>query len=176
MTANTQPVLEDDTFLLRPLTGSDRDGLTEAAADPLIWAGHPATTRYLPEGFGPYFEFLLKAGGTLVFTEKPTGRIFGCSRYYVAPPDEAALSIGFTFLTRDHWGGATNRAIKALMLAHAFAHADRVWFHIGPSNLRSQMATAKLGARHIEDAEIDLGTGPAMWKCFRLTEADWLSR
>ena len=83
------------------------------------------------------------------------------------------VSIGFTFLTRDHWGGGTNRAIKRLMLDHIFASGDNAWFHIDPSNIRSQKATAKLGARHVFDAEHDLGSGMTTWMCFLLLKADW---
>jgi len=33
------------------------------------------------------------------------------------------------------------------MLIHAFAWANRVWFHIGAENLRSRKAIEKLGAK-----------------------------
>lgn len=170
-----QPTLRSGTLLLRPLRAEDRAGLRRAASDPLIWAGHPARDRHLPEVFEPYFDLLLASGATLVVTGAAGGRIIGCSRYYLAPDAPEAVSIGFTFLTRDHWGGATNRELKRLMLGHVFAAGREAWFHIDPTNIRSQRATAKLGARHIHDARLDLGTGEAPWMCFRLTEADWLA-
>ena len=44
-----------------------------------------------------------------------------------------------------YWGGPTNRALKTLMLEHAFRSVDRVIFHVGAGNLRSRKAMEKLG-------------------------------
>lgn len=159
-------------LLLRPLAEADRAALTAAAADPLIWAGHPAKTRHLPEVFARYFD-MLASGGALTVAESATGRIIGCSRYYTAPDCAPDISIGFTFLIRDHWGGATNLRLKALMLAHAFASHSRVWLHIAPDNLRSQTAAERIGARQHHKARLDLGSGPAPYLCYRITREDW---
>lgn len=173
MAFDFQPTLIGSLLTLRPLRREDQVGLRTAAADPMVWAGHPAKTRHLAEAFDPYFEVLLAGGGTLVVTETATGRIIGCSRYYVAPDMPDAVSIGFTFLTCDHWGGETNLELKRLMVGHVFDAGKEVWFHIAPSNIRSQKATAKLGARHAYDSWIDLGSGAADWMCFHLTAQDW---
>lgn len=173
MTFNFQPVLRDETLLLRPLQADDRDALTKAASDPLIWAGHPAKTRHRPEVFAPYFDLLLKSEATLIALEAKTGAVLGCSRFYVAPDMPEAVSIGFTFLIRDCWGGDVNRQMKKLMLDHIFADRDEAWFHIDPGNFRSQKATEKLGARFVHEAELDLGTGAAPWRCYRLEKRDW---
>lgn len=130
MTFNFQPVLRDETLHLRPLQADDRDALTKAASDPLIWAGHPAKTRHRPEVFAPYFDLLLKSEATLIALEAKTGAVLGCSRFYVAPDMPEAVSIGFTFLIRDCWGGDVNRQMKKLMLDHIFADRDEAWFHI----------------------------------------------
>lgn len=174
MSFDDQPVLTDGAVALRPLAASDFDALAEAAADPGIWAGHPEPARGARENFRAYFDFLIQAGGTLIITEAATGRVIGCSRYYEPPDRPGGVGIGFTFLTRDHWGGATNRAVKALMLAHAWAEVDEVWFHIAPANYRSQTATLRLGARHVGDAALKLGPTVADWKCYTLTRADFL--
>ncbi|WP_210270233.1 GNAT family N-acetyltransferase [Aureimonas sp. ME7] len=171
-----QPTLVGPTLDLRPLVSGDLDALHAAASDPLTWAGHPATERYKRENFEPYFRQLVALGGTLAVEDRAAGRIIGCSRYYVAPDQPDAISIGFTFLDRSHWGGATNRELKTLMLTHAFASFDAVWFHIAPSNIRSQKATAKLGARHVYDAVLDLAGTPTPWQCFRLDKAEWERR
>ena len=104
----------------------------------------------------------------LVVAEKD-GRIVGCSRFYFAPE----ISIGFTFLERALWGGAANRIIKDLMIGHALKTAPAVWFHIGPDNLRSQAATAKLGAVVVRRETLDLGTGMAEYLTLRLSAEDW---
>lgn len=172
MNFDMQPRLAGHGLCLRPLEAADRAALTAAAADPLIWAGHPARDRHLPDVFARYFESLL-AGGALAVTEAASGRVIGCSRYYIAPDCAPDLSIGFTFLTRDHWGGETNLRLKALMLAHAFKRHDWVWLHIAPDNLRSRAAAERLGARLHHRAMLDLGPGPVPYLCYRITRADW---
>lgn len=161
------PSLSGGGFDLRPLEEADRGALAAAASDPLIWELHPASDRWRPEVFAPYFDYLMAQGGTLV-VEKD-GRIVGCSRFYFAPE----ISIGFTFLERALWGGAANRIIKDLMIGHALKTAPAVWFHIGPDNLRSQAATAKLGAVVVRRETLDLGTGMAEYLTLRLSAEDW---
>ncbi len=170
---DAQPILKGATLTLRPLAPDDYDGLYRAASNPETWAGHPAHDRHKPEVFCPYFDMLLASRATLVVIDIASGDIIGCSRYYTAPDRPGTISIGFTFLDQRYWGGTVNRAMKALMLAHAFAQFDAVWFHIDPTNIRSQKATMKLGARHAYDAELALGSAPAPWKIYRLDREDW---
>lgn len=170
---NFQPELRGETLLLRPLKPEDFDGLYAAGSDPAVWAGHPARERYKPEVFRQYFDSQMASKSTLVFIDRATGKLIGCSRYYVAPDQPQAVSIGFTFLNNAYWGGATNFEIKRLMLDHAFLSVDDVWFHIDPTNIRSQKATAKLGAVHAYDAVLDISGSPLNWMCFRLTRDAW---
>ncbi len=164
--------LHSDALSLRPLQAEDRAALTEAAADPAIWAGHPSSDRWKAEVFAGYFDFLLEAGGALVVRDG-SARVIGASRYYASSDAPDGIGIGFTFLVCDHWGGATNFEMKRLMLGHVFASVPEVWFHIAPTNIRSQKATAKLGAERAEDRRLDLGTGPADWVRMRLSRARW---
>jgi len=170
---NFQPELTGETLFLRPLTADDFDELYAAGSDPAVWAGHPARERYKPEVFRQYFDAQLASQSTLVFVDCATGKLIGCSRYYVAPDQPQAVSIGFTFLNNAYWGGITNFEIKRLMLDHAFRSVDDVWFHIDPTNIRSQKATAKLGAVHAYDAVLDISGLPVKWMCFRLTRDAW---
>lgn len=165
------PVLTGPTLELRPLEAEDEDGLVRAASDKATWAGHPARDRYKPEVFRPYFKFLLEAGGTLVIF--CGGKIIGCSRYYPVPDQPEGTGIGFTFLNSVWWGGDTNFELKTLMLDHAYRQVPTVWFHIAPDNIRSQKATAKLGAVHAYDATLDLSGKPADWTCWRLDQPQW---
>jgi hypothetical protein len=41
------------------------------------------------------------------------------------------VEIGWTFPVRSHWGGATNREVKRLMLDHAFTFVETVIFWVG---------------------------------------------
>ncbi|WP_315809740.1 GNAT family N-acetyltransferase [Pseudomonas sp. C9-3] len=175
-TFDDQPTLLGDSLQLRPLRGEDFDALYDAANSPETWAGHPAKDRYRREVFEPYFQFLVNAGGCLLILDRATGRAIGCSRYYPVPDQPEDIGIGFTFINHRYWGGATNRELKALMLGHAFQCFERVWFHIAPSNIRSQKGTAKLGARLAYDAELDLSGTPAQWLCFELSREQWASQ
>ncbi|MFQ6547456.1 GNAT family N-acetyltransferase [Aestuariibius sp. 2305UL40-4] len=168
------PTLDGPTFRLAPLRAGDIPALTEAVSDPVTWAGHPATDRYKPEIFTPYAEKLLAAGGTLTLTDRAQDRITGCSRYYPVPGEEDGIGIGFTFLHHSYWGTGANREVKRLMLDHAFAHVPEVWFHIAPTNIRSQKATAKLGARFVREEPLGfLGAPPVATFSYRLTRATW---
>lgn len=170
---NPQPTLTGQTLILRPLATDDANGMHKAASDPAIWVGHPVKNRYKREVFMPYFQFLLASGTTLAILDKTSDQIIGLSRYYIGPDAPDDIGIGFTFLSAAYWGGSTNFELKRLMLGHAFASFDRVWFHIDPTNVRSQKATVKLGAMHVGDAVLDLAGAPASWMCFCLERTVW---
>lgn len=173
MAFDAQPCLSNDKVRVRPLLSDDFETLFQAASDPETWAGHPAKTRYQPAVFRDYFDFLLEAGGTLIIEDATAGTVIGCSRYYTAPDMPGSISIGFTFLNHRYWGGAWNFEVKRLMLDHAFESFDEVWFHIDPTNIRSQTATMRLGAVHGYDTGLDLSGVEAPWKCYCLTRAAW---
>jgi N-acetyltransferase len=170
---NAQPELESGLLGLRPLKAEDFDGLFAAAGHPEVWAGHPAKDRYKRDVFEKYFDFLLGTKSALVVIDQAAGKIIGCSRYYPAPDEPDSISIGFTFLNHAYWGGGVNFELKRLMLDHAFEAFSEVWFHIGPDNIRSQKATAKLGAEHVYDATLNLAGSPAPGMCFRLSKDAW---
>ena len=168
-----QPVLCGSTLKLRPLTEPDFEGMFLAAADPLIWADHPASDRYQRQVFEAYFASRLATGKALAVIDLISGQIVGMSSYYTPPDLPESIAIGYTFLVRMKWGGATNRELKRLMVEHAFKAYDSVYFHIGPSNIRSQKAVLKIGAVHLYDAELQLSAAPALCKCYGLTRAQW---
>jgi len=159
MSFDFAPSLADDVMALTPLGAGDYEGLFRAASDPGIWEQHPQVDRYKEDVFRPYFDFLLQSGGTLVARDQAAGDVIGCSRFYESDDAPGDICIGFTFLTRAHWGGLSNGRMKALMLAHAFKRFDAVWFHIGADNLRSQKATMKLGAVYMREVRGVGGTG-----------------
>ena len=166
------PHLSGSGYTVDTLKEADRAELIAAAGDPLIWAGHPATDRYKPEVFSKFMDFLLAAGGAV--TIRHGQDVIGCSRYYDVPDQPNDIGIGFTFIARQYWGGEANWTIKTLMHDYAFSQVSNIWFHISPTNIRSQKATAKLGAQFAYDAEMDLGTGRSLWKCYCLTKVNWL--
>jgi N-acetyltransferase len=170
MAFDPQPTLHGDGIVLRPLREADREPLRQAAADPLIWEQHP-DDRHRPERFAVYFDGALAAGSALVIAE-PGGRLIGSSRYGPdrVRPGSGAVEIGWTFLTRDHWGGRTNAEVKRLMIGHAFTAHDEVVFLVGTENLRSRRAVEKLGAR-LDDEHVDLDGLPHV--AYRLTRDAW---
>lgn len=170
---NPHPRLQDASLTLRPLMAADFEPLYAVARDPDIWSGHPAKDRYQRPVFEAYFETLLNSGGTLLCSLSAENRVVGCSRYYTAPLDPRGISIGYTFLGREWWGGQINFLMKRLMLAHAFMTVDDVWLHIDPSNIRSQKATAKLGAKRVSEGPLTLGGKTNIWQEWHLARADW---
>lgn len=145
MKFDLQPTLSGEHLSLRPLRSDDGDAIFGAASDPLIWEQHPARNRHIRSAFDRYFDDRLRSGGTLLIIDRLTGAVIGWSSYgnYDAALNE--VEIGWTFLTRAQWGGATNRELKSLMLAHAFRFVETVVFRIAKTNVRSQRATAKIG-------------------------------
>jgi RimJ/RimL family protein N-acetyltransferase len=141
-----QPVLTGRFVDVRPLRPDDCDDLYAVAADPLIWEQHPVTTRHERQEFLRFFKESLASGGALAVSDATTPRLIGSSRFHGWDEGRSEIEIGWTFLARSHWGGAYNRELKQLMLAHAFRFVDRVVFLVGVENVRSQRAIEKIGA------------------------------
>ena len=114
------------------------------ARDPLIWAKHPAWDRYQEPVFRAYFDDALASRGGLTVIDKLSDQIIGASRF-VGFPEADEVEIGWTFLSRDYWGGAVNRQMKRLMLAHALASFPRAVFRVGETNVISRRAMEKIG-------------------------------
>jgi RimJ/RimL family protein N-acetyltransferase len=145
MAFELQPSIEDETLRLAPLRADDFELLYAAASDPLIWEQHPNKERYRRDVFAGYFKGAIESGGAFKVIDKGSGTVIGSSRYYDLDEAQRVVAIGYTFIARSHWGGRVNRALKTLMLDHAFRFVDRVIFHVGAGNLRSRKAMEKLG-------------------------------
>lgn len=65
------------------------------------------------------------------------------------------ITIGYTFLETEYWGGQFNRELKSLMLNHAFEFVDFVKFEIGVDNRRSRKAIEKIGAKLLRNEVLD---------------------
>lgn len=140
------PVLEGTHIRLRPVTEADRDSLYAVAADPLIWAMHPAHDRHLRPVFDAFLDLAFADRGGLIVEDRETARVLGFSRYSATRALPGEVEIGWTFLSRDCWGSSVNAEMKRLMIDHGFRFADRIIFLIGEDNLRSRRAVEKLGA------------------------------
>jgi RimJ/RimL family protein N-acetyltransferase len=116
-----------------------------AAADPEIWALHPAHDRYTQPVFRVFFEGALACKSAFAIVDRDSGRVIGSSRYHGYDPVAREIEIGWTFLARAYWGGSCNAEVKRLMLGHAFTFVDTVVFWVGESNWRSRRAMEKIG-------------------------------
>jgi RimJ/RimL family protein N-acetyltransferase len=158
-----QPVLEGERLRLRPLRDDDWDALYAVASDAELWAGHPAHDRWQEPVFRTYFANAIANKGALAVIDKATGKIIGASQFYDYLDDEdgrgASIEIGFTFLARSHWGGAYNREMKRLMLAHALSCVNYVRFRVGEANIRSRTAMELIGGRLTDRTQVELKAG-----------------
>ena len=152
-TVDLQPALAGELIELRPLAADDFDALYAAAADPELWAQHPASDRWQEDVFRRFFDEALAGKGALVIIDRSTGDVIGSSRYHGYCEEKDEVEVGWTFLARSYWGGTFNRELKRLMLEHAFGFVRTVIFRVGVTNWRSQKAMAKIGG-------VKIGTRP----------------
>src|ERR1700676_3598393 len=111
-----QPTLTGPTVIVRPVVAADLSELFAAGSDPEIWKVHPLSNRYTEPVFREYFDSAVASKMAFVFVDRATGRLIGSSRYYGYDAELSEIEIGWTFIVREFWGGATNREVKRLML------------------------------------------------------------
>ena len=140
-----QPTLTGPTVIVRPVEATDWAELFAAGSDPEIWKVHPRANRYTEPEFRKYFDSAIASKMAFVFVDRATKRLIGSSRYHGYEPERSEIEIGWTFIIREFWGGATNREVKRPMLDHAFTFVDTVVFWVGEQNWRSQGAMTKIG-------------------------------
>lgn len=140
-----QPTLVGPTLSMRPMAPADWGALFAVAADREIWAVHPAHDRWQEPVFRRFFEEGLASGGSMVAVDNASGTIIGHSRFDRERAEAGEIEIGWSFLARAFWGGAANREMKRLMVAHSLKSFDRVIFLVGDTNFRSRRAMEKIG-------------------------------
>ncbi len=156
MIVNWQPeILESELLKIVPLIEADFDDLYKAASDPVIWEQHPAFDRYKLEVFKSYFDGAIAGKSAFKIIDKSTNQMIGSTRYYDYNPEKSGIAIGFTFLVKEYWGGIYNKSVKRLMIDYAFQFVDNIYFHIGVTNIRSQLATQKIGAKKIDEVNFE---------------------
>lgn len=167
------PNLENNLVKLQPLTINDFEALYQVASDPLIWEQHPASDRYKRDVFQLYFDSALASTGAFLILNKTTGEIIGCTRYYDYRPENSAIAIGYSFLAKAYWGGLYNKLSKKLLLDYAFQFVDNVVFYIAAENIRSQQATAKLGAVKVKEMLVEEKGRQLLQYEYRIQKQDW---
>ncbi len=169
-----QPILANQLIRLRPLVPEDFEALFSVASDPLIWEQHPSADRWQRPVFEKFFEEAIRSGGAFAVIDEQSGRMIGSTRFQPVPESKNAIEIGWTFLARDYWGGRYNRAMKSLMLDHAYRFVENALFYIGGTNWRSQRAVQKLGARLITELDgVSLNPRDTHACIFRLSREEW---
>ena len=91
----------------------------------------------------------------IVIFDTATNTLIGSTRFYEYKPELSSVAIGYTFLATKFWGGIYNKSVKKLMLDYAFQFVNSVLFHIGATNIRSQKAILKIGAKKINEVNLD---------------------
>ena len=175
MAFELQPSIHNDLIRLEPLRAGDFEALYAVASDPLIWEQHPAKDRYQREVFMNYFTSGLESGGALRVIDNANGELIGSSRYYDLDAAQSKVSVGYTFIARRCWARGYNRALKQLMLDHAFKFVNRVTFQVGRDNLRSRKAMEKLGGIYIGEETVAYVPGERASPnvVFKIDKGDW---
>lgn len=176
MHPDTQPHLENEWVALKPLREADFNELYAAAADPEIWAQHPNKDRWKKEVFAVFFEGAMQSGGAFKIVEKSTGEIIGSTRFYDYAEADGSILIGYTFYVVRCWGKGVNNSVKKIMLDYIFQFVDRVIFHVGADNIRSQIAIGRIGAKKTGELNVAYhGESPKFNFVYEITKVDWLS-
>ncbi|HEV2482230.1 MAG TPA: GNAT family N-acetyltransferase [Puia sp.] len=154
MHLDLQPKLESPVALLKPLKAEDFEALYHTASDPKIWEQHPNKDRWQRDVFLNYFQGAMESKGAFLIIDKTTGEVSGSSRFYDYNETGKSILIGYTFYAVKFWGTGLNLAVKRLMMNYIFQFVDKVHFHIGATNFRSQIAIQRLGAAKIGEETV----------------------
>ena len=151
---NIQATLENENVKLVPLNPNDFEELFSVASDPKIWEQHPNKDRYQREVFEKFFQGAIESKGAFKIMDKSSNEVAGSTRFYDYNPKENSLFIGYTFYATKFWGSKLNPQVKKLMLDYIFQFVDKVNFHVGKDNIRSQKAMEKLGAKKVDEVNV----------------------
>lgn len=149
MNFSIQQVLENEKAILLPITEADFDAVYAVASDPKVWEQHPNKDRWKKDVFQNYFEGAFESKGAFKIIDKATGETAGSTRFYDYDEKDNSIVIGYTFYATKFWGTGFNPSIKKLMLDYIFQYVDKVYLHVGSTNIRSQIAVTRLGATKI---------------------------
>lgn len=151
---NIQATLENENVKLVPLNPNDFEELFSVASDPKIWEQHPNKDRYQREVFEKFFQGAMESKGAFKIMDKSSNEVAGSTRFYDYNQDDNTILIGYTFYATKFWGSKLNPQVKKLMLDYIFQFVDKVNFHVGKDNIRSQKAMEKLGAKKVDEVNV----------------------
>ncbi|RAJ79055.1 RimJ/RimL family protein N-acetyltransferase [Chitinophaga dinghuensis] len=175
MNFSIQPTLENERAQLVPLQETDFTEVFAVASDPKIWEQHPNKDRWQEPVFRSFFEGAMKSGGAFKIVDKTSGKVAGSSRFYDYDPETNSIFIGYTFYGTAFWGAGINSSVKKLMLDYIFQFVDKVHFHIGASNIRSQIAIQRIGAVKVGEQEVAYYGEPNRHNfVYEITRENWV--
>ena len=145
--SNLSAVLEAGPVRLEPLAEHHLEPLRAACAeDPDIWEIYPV--NMLGDDFDATMARFHSMESWVKFAamDAGTGKLVGMTNY-ISPDAFGVVEIGGTYIAPSMRGTDFNRAMKKLLIEHAFASGFRkIRFNIDTRNTRSMAAVAKLGA------------------------------
>lgn len=169
-------VIEDEALRLEKLRSTDFELLYDVAKDPEIWEQHPQNDRYKREVFERFFDLAIQSPSAYKIWHKEANRYVGSSRYYELDDIGGSIAVGYTFIAKEFWGGTVNGRLKKLMLDWAFEYMDKVYFHVGAHNYRSQKAVKKLGAEYVSEVPQEYNRKSYMRLLYVLERNVWESQ
>ncbi|XZF15369.1 GNAT family N-acetyltransferase [Chitinophagaceae bacterium MMS25-I14] len=148
------PVLLEGTLVkLVPLDKSHFYELLRIGRNPEIWTHLPFdgtdTGSLMEELQSAMLKRMSGEQYPFVILERNTGKVIGSTRLFDIQPLHKKLEIGWTWNDPTYWGKGYNTESKLLLLGYCFEKlgAQRVQLKTRDTNLRSQAAIVKLGAK-----------------------------
>jgi RimJ/RimL family protein N-acetyltransferase len=171
MKFSIQPTLENERIKLIPLSPSDFEALYDVASDEEIWLQHPNKDRWKKEVFQLFFEGAINSKGAFKIIDNSTNEIAGCTRFYDYNEADNSILIGYTFYATKYWGTGINPVVKKLMMDYIFQFVNKIRLHVGSTNIRSQIAVTRLGAKKIAEQEVAYyGESPKLNFVYEITK------
>lgn len=177
MSVFVQPILENEQVIMHPLQESDFEALYATASDPKIWEQHPNKDRWKKEVFRVFFDGAIQSKGAYRIVDKATENVIGSTRFYDYDESDNSILIGYTFYATAYWGKGVNKMVKRLMLDHIFQFVDKVHFHVGAGNVRSQIAMDRVGGIKTGEQEVAyFGEATKLNFVYTITREAWIDR
>jgi len=146
--------LEGQHVRLEPLSPAHEESLIAAASDGELWNSTVTIVPSSPANMIDYIQAALNGqarGRELPFViiRKSSNKVVGTTRFYEIRPNDRAVAIGYTWLSRSAQRTAVNTESKLLLLTHAFEHwrCNRVELITDVLNQQSRSAILRLGAK-----------------------------
>ena len=146
--------LEGQHVRLEPLLPAHEEPLIAAASDGELWNSTVTIVPSSPARMIDYIQAALNGqarGRELPFViiRKSSNKVVGTTRFYEIRPNDRAVAIGYTWLSRSAQRTAVNTESKLLLLTHAFEHwrCNRVELITDVLNQQSRSAILRLGAK-----------------------------